>query len=666
MGAEHEKGDGRASRPESGSVRSAAAIDQEVTEETLKASEDNFRALFENTSDAILIADLATRSLQYANPAAVRMLGYSDSELREMKVADLHPAEAMDRVLSDFEGLSAGRKTLAADIPCLRRDGTVVYADVCATPVTIDGQAMSAGFFRDVTERRRATLALEASEARYRTLFHAIEQAAEAIVITDTQGAISYVNPAFEKVTGYSRAEALGSTPRLLKSGAQDEELYRTLWVTIASGGTWRGRLVNRRKDGTLFTEEATISPVRDDAGTIISYVAVKRDVTATLALEAQFLQAQKMEAVGQLAGGVAHDFNNILSVILSYAEAIADEVDEPARGDAEEIRIAALRAASLTKQLLAFSRQQVLQPRVLCLNETIGQVQRMMRRLLGADITLTTVPAGGLWNVEADPGKVEQVLMNLAVNARDAMPGGGELTIETANVELDEEQTRAHAAPAGSYVMVALTDTGVGMDATTKARLFEPFFTTKEAGRGTGLGLATVFGIVKQSRGHIEVLSEAGKGTTFRVYLPRTLRTTQLLSERPPPESVHGSETVLLVEDDDQVRVVAGDILRRNGYVVLDASNGGEALLVCEQHGGSIDLLVTDLVMPRMNGRQLADRLARLHPEMKVLFMSGYTDDAHLQRGAIDPDAAYLQKPLTPASLALKVREVLGGAGGG
>jgi two-component system cell cycle sensor histidine kinase/response regulator CckA len=392
--------------------------------------------------------------------------------------------------------------------------------------------------------------------------------------------------------------------------------------------------------------------------------VGVQTDVTARRTLEAQYIQAQKMEAVGRLAAGVAHDFNNLLSVILSYSELISSDLktDEPLRADIEEIRTAGLRAADLTRQLLAFSRQQVLDTKVLGLNQSLTGIETMLGRLLGADIELTMLPAPGLGNVRADPGQVEQIIMNLAVNARDAMPQGGKLTIETANVELDADYVRSHHdVRTGPHVMMAVSDTGAGMDRATLSRIFEPFFTTKEQGKGTGLGLATVFGIVKQSGGHIFVYSEPGKGSTFKIYFPRVGGAVDPLPSRDAaPEPARRVATILLVEDEDQVRTMARTILRRQGHVVLDASNGGEALLICEQHGGNIDLLLTDVVLPRMSGRRLAERLAPIRPAMKVLFMSGYADDAIVHHGIIDSGVTFLQKPFTPTSMARKVSEVL------
>jgi len=381
---------------------------------------------------------------------------------------------------------------------------------------------------------------------------------------------------------------------------------------------------------------------------------------------EEQLRQSQKLEAVGRLAGGIAHDFNNLLSVILSYSDMLSYELkpNEHALADLEEIKKAGRRAADLTRQMLAFSRQQVLDLRILDLNEIVGSVNKMLTRILGEDIELKMLLAPRLAKVKADPGQIEQVLMNLVVNARDAMPTGGNLTIETANVELDVAYARDHVGVTqGAYVMLAVSDNGVGMDKAIQARVFEPFFTTKELGKGTGLGLSTVFGIVKQSGGTIWLYSEPGIGTTFKTYLPRAEgKVDWSPSPGPPTVAIRGTETILLVEDEDQVRKVASGILKKAGYHVLEATSPGEALLVSEQHPVKIHLLLTDVVMPKMNGRQLAERIGSMRPGIRIIFMSGYTDNVIIHHGVLDSGVSFLQKPFTPDSLSSKVRQVLDG----
>ena len=520
-----------------------------------------------------------------------------------------------------------------------------------------DGGTLWHGIISDITERRRA------EDERLR-LSTAMEQASETVVITDAMGRIQYVNPGFTAVTGYTREEALGQNPRLLKSGKQDAAFYRQLWETLAAGQTWHGRFRNKRKDGTLFTEEATISPVRDAAGEIVNYVAVKRDITRELDLESQFLQAQKMEAVGRLAGGVAHDFNNMLQTILGNAELLLNdaEPDDPRVADLNEIMAAARRSADLTRQLLAFARKQTIAPKVLDLNDTIADMLKMLRRLIGEDIALTWEPAADLGPVKMDPSQLDQILANLTVNARDAIAGVGRVHIGTGNAEFDERYCKTHpdAAP-GAYVMLTVSDTGCGMDPETQAHIFEPFFTTKEEGKGTGLGLATVYGIVKQNNGFIGLESEPGKGTTFKIYLPRHAATGEEIGKQartaPTPT---GTETVLLVEDEPSLLRLAHRLLDGLGYTVLAAEGPSQALRLAGEYTGDIHLLLTDVIMPGLSGSDLRNRLSATRPAMKCLFISGYTADVVARRGILREGTHFIQKPFTKTALAVKLRDVL------
>ena len=512
--------------------------------------------------------------------------------------------------------------------------------------------------------RRRAEDALRASEARYRALFEA--SPVPMWVFEEGSRRFAAVNQAALDHYGYTREEFARMTIEDIRPPEDRLKLHEHLETPAERPfeQIWR----HRKKDGTPI--HVAVSARDLEYAGRPARIVLAHDVTDRLRAEdalrkteEQLRQAQKLEGIGSLAGGIAHDFNNMLSIILSYASLLLEGLKpgDPFASDVVEIRRAAERAAEMTRQLLAFSRKQMLSPRVLDLNQTLAGMEKMLRRLVGESVEVSFQAAPALGRVLVDPSQVEQVVMNLVVNARDAMPDGGTVTLETTNVHLDDAYAAEHVGVTpGPYVLLAVTDTGTGMDRQTQARIFEPFFTTKEIGKGTGLGLSTVFGIVKQSGGHIWVYSEVGRGTTFKVYLPLSERAVESVLEPLPPAGLEGSETVLLVEDDDQLRTLTRTLLRRNGYHVIDAQNGGEALIACEQHPGEIHLLLTDVVMPRMSGRQIADRLVNMRPEMRVLFMSGYTENSIVRQGGLEPGIAFLPKPITPETLLRKVREVL------
>ena len=505
----------------------------------------------------------------------------------------------------------------------------------------------------EIVERKQAEDVLQFERNNLRNIFESIE---DGIYIVNQQYDIQYVNPVLVKDFGYYEGRKCYEYFH-----DRDEVCPWCKTQDVLAGKTVRWEWYSFKNERTY---DLIDTPMTLPDGSI-GKLEIFRDITEQKKLEAQFRQAQKMEAIGTLAGGVAHDFNNLLTIIIGNAQIALMNVikDESLRTGIEEIKKAGDRAAALTRQLLAFSRKQIIQPKVFDLNELLSGTEKMLGRLLGEDVEFLTILEPELWQVDADPGQMEQVIMNLVVNARDAMPMGGKLTVETANADLNENYFREHHIDEtpGSYVMLAISDTGSGMDKETREHIFEPFFTTKEVGKGTGLGLSTIYGIVKQNNGFVWVYSEPGQGATFKVYLPEVKKDADLeKKEQTHVDDLSGSETVLIVEDNDSLRNFAQKVLHIYGYRTLNAENGEDALRVCQAHEGPIHLLLTDVVMPRMGGKKLAERLQPLYPRMKVIYMSGYTDNAIVRHGVLEPGLNFLEKPFTPKGLALKVREAI------
>jgi PAS domain S-box-containing protein len=629
-----------------------------AAQEKLRESAGVLRAVFDNVSDSLILFKDGGVYVD-VNPATCDLFGRPREEL----VGHVGASHYVDFDAAAARAALSAHGVYRDELTLRRADGELRLVEFTARTNIAPGLHLA--LFHDVTEQR-------AADERRRHLAAIVESSDEAIVGADANGTITSWNGSAERLFQWSASEAIGRPVTMMVPPELIAETTARLEI-VHRGKVMRVETTHRRKDGSIFPTMLTASPIFDAKGRVVGTSRIVRDLTEARKAaeklkeaEAHLRHAQKMDAIGVLAGGVAHDFNNVLSVILSFTSMVLDHLkpDDPVRADIEEIGRAAERATDLTRQLLAFSRKQIIEPQVLDLGQSIVGMQKMLRRFLSEAIELQLRVSPSLGRVHADPGQVEQVVMNLAVNARDAMPSGGKLTIEVSNTEFDAEYASMNeGVTPGRYVVLAVTDTGVGMDAAIRERIFEPFFTTKAVGRGTGLGLSTVFGIVKQSQGHISVYSEPGRGTTFKVYLPRVdQEVTPLSLPAPAPETLRGTETVLLVEDEDQIRATTRTILQRNGYHVLEAAGGGDALVICEQFPAKIHLLVTDVVMPRLSGRQVAERLSPLRPEMKVLYVSGYTEDAIVHHGVLDAGIAFLQKPITPNALLRKVREVLNG----
>ncbi len=635
---------------------SAVVAERERARQALRESEAQFRAIVEDQTEMIVrIRPDTTRS--FVNEAYCRTFGQPAEALVGTSFLPQVAPEDRQAVHEKIAALTP-QNPVAVDIHrVVLPDGSVGWQEWTDRGLFDErgqlSEIQSVG--RDISARRQAELARE-------RLAQAIEQAGEAVIITDPNGTITYVNPAFERITGYSPAEALGQNPRILKSDRNEPALYTTLWKTLKAGRVWKGHLVNRRKDGSLYEEDSTISPVFDAEGQVAAYVEIQRDVTQQLRLEAQLREAAKLEAIGRLAGGVAHDFNNQLTIIRGFCELLLQDLgpQSPHRETVEEIWRAADQSARLTSQLLAFGRKQTLNPRLVDLGAALGALGKTLGRMLGEQVELHIEAPDGLDPVHVDPVHLQQAVINLALNARDAMAEGGTLTLSADNVELSGEQAlRAGELRPGRYVRLTVQDTGHGMDRQTVERVFEPFFTTKELGKGTGLGLAMVHGFVMQSGGQVTVESEPGRGTTFRIYLPAAQGEAAQV-ERPaaPEPGYHGAETILLVEDEPSLRQLVARVLRERGYAVLEADRGGEALRQAEEHDGPIDLLVTDVVMPGLGGPELADQLRQRRPGLRVLFITGYSERAVRPRP--EDGVALLTKPFSPTVLLQQVRALL------
>jgi PAS domain S-box-containing protein len=644
--------------------QTAVSIINAMSFQQIKESEEKYRLHFENISDVIFSIDTEYRIISIS-PSVETILGYRPEELIGKHFQDLNilAPEYFEIAFSETLHALKGENIDSSVYEFIAKDGTRKFGEVKGSPLFRDGETVAMIVVaRDITDKKIAEEALHREKEKFRVL---VEESPLGVSLSGKDGYYKYMNPRFTKLFGYTQEDI--PTGREWFRRAYPDKEYRnqviSTWISDYENskvGKCRPRIFSVTcKDGLKKTIKFLPVTMETEDQFIIY-----EDITEHEKLEAQLRQAQKMEAIGRLAGGVAHDFNNLLTAIIGNADLtlMSLDKDSPLQENIEEIKKAGHRAASLTRQLLAFSRKQVLQPKVLSLNEVITGLNKMLGRMIGEDVELETFMEPDLGRIKADPGQIEQVLLNLAVNARDAMPQGGKLTIKTANVDLDEEHFRRHAEQMqpGPYVMLSVSDTGIGMNEEVLSHIFEPFFTTKETGKGTGLGMATVYGIIDQNNGYIWPYSEPEQGTTFKIYLPKIEGEVESgQKEKTRKKISHASETILMVEDNDEVRNLARNILQRYGYKVLEAENGEEALRISQQQQ-TIHLMLTDVVMPGMSGRELAECIQSQRSEIKVLYMSGYTDSAIVHHGVLTSGVNFIQKPFTPEKLTSKIREVL------
>jgi len=664
------------SRPSSDHQRPAVTLSAKTMTEALLSAE-----LLETLPDAIVAVD-RDGTIVLVNSQAQELFGYDRDELVGQKVELLVPESYRGQHHHHRETFAETPKTrrMGADLDLYgrRRNGSEFPVEISLSPVSTEKGIFVLSAIRDISDRKRIAEELRRANeelhrrtaeqlGEYRSkLASIIDSSEDAILSKDLNGIITSWNRGAEHIYGYTPEEVVGKHISLLTPSDRPDEISDILQRIARGESLEHYESVRVTKDKRHLNVSISVSPLRSATGDIVGASAIVRDVTAQKKAESQLRQSQKMEAIGRLAGGVAHDFNNILGIISACNEFLRDRIDAASEPSpyVDNIKKAIERGTSLTRQLLTFSRTSVVQPRVLDVNERLKDISKLLRPLLGDDVEILVVPKSALAVVEADPGQLDQIVVNLAVNARDAMPRGGKFILETGAVRFDEDFADQHQTmPAGKYVMLAVSDTGHGMDEATISRIFEPFFTTKEIGKGTGLGLATVYGIVKQSAGHILVYSEPGHGTTFKIYLPSADHKIGVAS-KPEPEAVSPKRqgtTILLVEDDDIMRSLTRQLLQEHGYTVVEASDGKSALEWIESHAEPIDLLLTDVVMRRMSGPELVERLGVSHPTLKVVYMSGYTGELMAEREVLKRGITLLEKPFTRTALLNTIHNTLG-----